>query len=37
MLVLVFTARRWVHVLVIGLLLIVTGLAWLPQEIGKAA
>jgi hypothetical protein len=36
MLVLVVTRRRWAHVLIITLLLVITGLAWLPQEIGRS-
>ena len=37
MLVLVATARRWVHTVVIALLLVTTGFAWLPQELGRAS
>jgi hypothetical protein len=33
MLLLVWTPRRWVQLLVIGLLLAVTAMAWLPQEL----
>ena len=33
MAVLIWTPRRWVHVLVIVLILVISGLAWLPQEI----
>lgn len=37
MLVLVATPRRWIHLLVIAILLVTTGLAWLPQELGRSA
>jgi flagellar biosynthesis protein FliQ len=37
MLLLVGTSRRWVHLLVIGLLLATTGLAWLPQELARSS
>jgi hypothetical protein len=37
MLLLVGTSRRWVHLLVIALLLLTTGLAWLPQELARPA
>lgn len=37
MILLVATSRKWVHAVVIAFLLIVTGLAWLPQELGRAA
>jgi hypothetical protein len=36
MLVLVATPRRWVHLLVVTILLLTTALAWLPQELGRA-
>jgi hypothetical protein len=36
MLILVATPRRWVHILIISLLLLAAGLAWLPQELGRA-
>lgn len=35
MLVLVLTARRWVHLAIVTLLLLITGSAWLPQELGR--
>ena len=35
MLLLMATSRKWVHLVVIALLLLTTGLAWLPQEIGR--
>ncbi len=34
MLVLAATSRRWVHTVGIALLLVTTGLAWLPQRLG---
>ncbi len=37
MLLLVGTSRKWVHLLVIALLLVTTGLAWLPQELARPA
>jgi hypothetical protein len=33
MIVLIVTPRRWVHVLIIALLLVVTGSIWLPHEL----
>lgn len=36
MILLVATSRRWVHASVIALLLVITGLAWLPQELGRS-
>ena len=35
MILLVFTSRRWVHLLAISFLLLITALAWLPQELGR--
>jgi len=37
MLVLVATARKWVHLLIMSVLLLTTALAWLPQELGGAS
>ncbi|HEY0150229.1 MAG TPA: hypothetical protein VGB70_14675 [Allosphingosinicella sp.] len=36
MLLLVGTSRKWVHLLVIGLLLAITAYAWLPQELVRS-
>jgi hypothetical protein len=36
MLTLVATPRRWVHLLVVSVLLLTTAFAWLPQELGRA-
>ncbi len=35
MLILIATPRRWVHILIISLLLVTTALAWLPQELER--
>jgi hypothetical protein len=35
MLVLVATHRKWVHLLIMLILLIITALAWLPQKLGR--
>lgn len=37
MIILAVTRRKWAHLLIITLLLIITGLAWLPQEIGRSS
>lgn len=35
MIVLIVTTRRWAHTVIIGLLLVTAGFAWLPQELGS--